>query len=87
MAYGQTGSGKTHTMLGKHKDELLDISVEPVSSEGIIPRAIREILRYEKLSSRNKFHKITRISLFLWLESNLFRIFCFGCSGHNFEFV
>ena len=53
MAYGQTGSGKTHTMLGEHAslNSLIDFEV-PHAQEGVIPRAARELFRYDLFRHR-----------------------------------
>lgn len=47
MAYGQTGSGKTHTMLGEHGsfNDWIDAAASH-TQEGVIPRAARELFRY-----------------------------------------
>ena len=49
MAYGQTGSGKTHTMVGEHtiNDDIESTEIDD-SREGVIPRAAREIFRYDE---------------------------------------
>ncbi|XP_033740152.1 kinesin-like protein KIF25 [Pecten maximus] len=61
MAYGQTGSGKTHTMLGSHKNEDYNASLEPHPEEGVIPRAARELFRL--ISEKPERHHTIEVSV------------------------
>ncbi|XP_060067776.1 kinesin-like protein KIF25 [Ylistrum balloti] len=61
MAYGQTGSGKTHTMLGSHKNEDYNASLEPHPDEGVIPRAARELFRL--ISEKPERHHTIEVSV------------------------
>ena len=55
FAYGQTGSGKTHTVEGPQQQKLDPHStVEGGGTEGITPRAVREVFRRLAQSKREQ---------------------------------
>ena len=57
FAYGQTGSGKTYTMLGGERHDL--------QSEGMIPRAVKQIFNTARESGEMKYVSRQKIDALL----------------------